>query len=230
LRACHSFNSQQRPSTIGSTRDQAPPPPGSLPQSTSAMTSTCALCNIPESRLGLFAPPLKRCSRCLTTFYCSHVHQLLHWRVHQSECILNYSPDGQALYGDRVSDDYIHSDTGDDLPPPTGDLFSLVFLNMARFKRRLQRALQVDESEKRQEVLRVTYYVNAFMEQQLALEDRDARGALIALAKRLSVYEPERADRLMRRLDIVWPSICRLLGWNNCWTLFSHRRTTQGVR
>jgi hypothetical protein len=65
--------------------------------------------------------------------------------------------------------------------------------------------------------LRVTYYVNAFMEQQLALEDRDARGALIALAKRLSVYEPERADQLMKRLDIVCtPHVAlRLLDWDH---------------
>ncbi|KAF1845543.1 SET domain-containing protein [Cucurbitaria berberidis CBS 394.84] len=44
----------------------------------------CALC----SQSGLDSD-LKRCARCLTTYYCSRECQRQHWKAHKAECITN---------------------------------------------------------------------------------------------------------------------------------------------
>lgn len=48
--------------------------------SQSVMTLCCALC-------GVSGPSLKKCSRCLKTFYCSKEHQVVDWKRHKNaEC------------------------------------------------------------------------------------------------------------------------------------------------
>jgi hypothetical protein len=46
--------------------------------------------------------------------------------------------------------------------------------------------------------------LHAHARQQDALDDRDARGALIALAEKLSVYQSEQGRRLLDRLEEIW--------------------------
>ena len=57
---------------------------GFRPEPNPAKLRMCAWCQ--KSNAALENKPLKKCSGCNNSFYCSREHQKLHWKQHKIEC------------------------------------------------------------------------------------------------------------------------------------------------